>query len=126
MRVGQPSNCGADSQSAAPRLISAHGRRAKKRVETSLDPAGKSARATVFLLLLPLVLGAQTPRQLTAPQAQQLMSRSLELMEAAAGDQPGRARAWGAPHRRPREAQPRPEPPPPNPARCDSVQNGDH
>ncbi len=48
------SNRGADSQSAAPRLpvcgsvpdISALGGLAKKRVETSLDPAGKSACAT--------------------------------------------------------------------------------
>src|SRR5947207_2946098 len=44
--AGSSKNCGADSQSAAPRLVSAFGRRAKKRVETSLDPAGKSARAT--------------------------------------------------------------------------------
>src|SRR5258708_30020621 len=96
MRVGQPSNCGADSQSAAPRLISASGRRAKKRVETSVDAEGKSARATVLVLLLTFVLGAQTPRQLTAPQAQQLMSRSLELMEAAGVALPEMARA-GAP-----------------------------
>src|SRR5437773_142545 len=40
------SNYGADSQSAAPRLVSALGRHAKKRGETSLDPTGKSARAT--------------------------------------------------------------------------------
>src|SRR5258708_38906621 len=111
MRVGQPSNCGADSQSAAPRLISAHGRRAKKRVETSLDPAGKSARATVLLLSLTFVLGAQTPRQLTAPQAQQLMSRSLELMEAAGGPLPERGRGRARRRRDTRRAPARGETP---------------
>ena len=37
---------GADTQSAAPALMPAHGAGAQKRVETSLDPAGKSACAT--------------------------------------------------------------------------------
>ncbi len=37
---------GADSQSAASALMPTHGGRAKARVETSLDPAGKSACAT--------------------------------------------------------------------------------
>src|SRR5260370_1031760 len=44
IRRSHRSNRGADSQSAAPRLVSAL--RAKKRVETSLDPAGKCACAT--------------------------------------------------------------------------------
>jgi lysophospholipase L1-like esterase len=46
--------------------------------------------------LVALVLTAQTPRQLTTQQAQQLMSRSLELMEAAGVALPEMARA-GAP-----------------------------
>jgi hypothetical protein len=39
-------NCGAASQAAAPALMPAHGGRVSMRVETSLDPAGKSACAT--------------------------------------------------------------------------------
>src|SRR5258708_25014536 len=50
------SNRGADSQSAAPRLISALGGRAKKRVETSLDPAGKSACATGSPICLAVIV----------------------------------------------------------------------
>src|SRR5260370_604279 len=50
------SNRGADSQSAAPRLISALGGLAKKRVETSLDPAGKSACATGSPICLAVVV----------------------------------------------------------------------
>jgi hypothetical protein len=45
-QVSLDDNRGADSQSAAPRLVSALCGRAKRRVETSLDPAGKSACAT--------------------------------------------------------------------------------
>ena len=37
---------GAASQAAAPALMPAHGGRVSMRVETSLDPAGKSACAT--------------------------------------------------------------------------------
>ena len=44
--AGLPSNCGEASQAAAPALMPALGWRASTRVETSLDPAGRSACAT--------------------------------------------------------------------------------
>src|SRR5258708_7352641 len=47
--------CGADSQSAAPALMPAHGGRGKKRVETSLDGAGTSARHECLRHGLPAV-----------------------------------------------------------------------
>ena len=51
-KISLGSNRGADSQSAAPALMPALGARAEKRVEMSLDPAGKSACATGLSVVL--------------------------------------------------------------------------
>src|SRR5258708_2009882 len=55
----------AGSQPAAPTLVSALRARAKKRVETSLDPAGKSACATrlVIAIVVALAVAAQEPER---------------------------------------------------------------
>src|SRR5260370_2534786 len=54
-------NRGADSQAAASALMPTYGGRVKARVGTSLDPAGKSACATLCLTLS-LVLGGCGPK----------------------------------------------------------------
>src|SRR5260370_38236502 len=65
MRGTSARDRGAGSQPAAPRLVSALRGRAKKRVETSLDPAGKSACATrlVIAIVVALAVPAQEPER---------------------------------------------------------------
>src|SRR5207237_636934 len=60
------------------------------------SPAPPRVLLSFAILLFALVLNAQAPPQLTSQQAQQLMSRSIELMESGGVALPELARA-GAP-----------------------------
>jgi hypothetical protein len=82
-------NRGADSQSAAPALLPLHGGRAQKRIETSLDPAGKSACATLALVAFLLGAAAALAQPAITPPAMGIVrdsSGSLHTMLGVPGN----------------------------------------